>query len=149
MKRIIITLMAVVIAVPLLFLAGLLFVGPWVNDCKAAQVTRELKALALPDDTQAVETVSFCGNTSGTGNHVEIWAGILLQTTLPEEDLTAAFGEPYVVEKLACQQDVDAWIPSVAAFTCLPDDFTGGDGGQYYLLYIMKEPLTQWDIRGH
>jgi len=40
--------------------------------------------MTLPANTKLIEVTSFVGNT-GNGNHVEIWAGILIHTDLDKD----------------------------------------------------------------
>lgn len=46
-----------------------------------------LEELKLPADTAVAETIEGCGNTSGTGNHTELYVAVLLKTDLNEDAL--------------------------------------------------------------
>ena len=76
-------LVKVLIAIPIIFVAFLFwnFIGGAIcNDMKAAKIKKEYMSMELPDKTELVETVTFVGNSSGTGNHTEIWVGMLIRT---------------------------------------------------------------------
>jgi len=77
-KRIIITFIII------LFCAAILpwFVFPVLNDIKANHLKHELMNEPLPQDTSIMEAQLGSGNTGGTGDHTEIWSGILIKTKL-------------------------------------------------------------------
>jgi len=80
------------IKIVIFIVALTIFISPWIispilNDIKANSIEKEILAIPLPNSTQCIEILSFCGNTSGTGDHVEVWSGFLIRTTLTEEEI--------------------------------------------------------------
>ncbi len=130
----------------LLGLCYLLFGGALANDFRARQIERELAQLELPAGTELVETTSFVGNTTGTGNHVEIWAGILVYSTLSEEELKSHFAGRADVS--AVPQDLAAYLPYDKAFIDFHalEGVAKGDG--YFVIGGYFEAFTQADLRG-
>lgn len=132
------------------FVAGIcyfLFVGAWMNDFRARRIERDLAGWELPADTELVEVTSFVGNTSGTGNHVEIWAGALIHSTLSEAELEAYFAGRAQVS--AVPQDLVAHFPYNKDFMDFHalEGVKQGDG--YFVIGNYYEAFTQIDLRGH
>lgn len=135
-----------VLAVFFLGFGYFLFGGACLNDLRARRIEGQLARLELPAGTELVEVTSFVGNTSGTGNHVEIWAGILVYSTLSEEELEEYFaGRAHVS---AVPQDLAAYLPydkGFMAFHAL-EGVTNGDG--YFVIDNYYPAFTQIDLRG-
>lgn len=128
--------------VPMLLLAYPFAIAPMRNDWAADRLLRGLLA-ELPPGAEVVETAAWAGNSSGTGNHVELWAGALLRSDCQ----AAAAGTP--AEKLREDPwlysvpgtvDLEELFPTLAAL----DDWTG-----YVIRGTHGDAATQWDIRGH
>lgn len=144
-RRVLGGLGALLLLLPLLLIACPVFFAPLRNDLAADRLLKEVLAdLRLPPEASVEETAAWAGNSSGTGNHVELWAGVLVQYGGPEEN---APGQP--------AEDLRGWT-SAAGFprsvgpeelfsTLAERDSWNG----YYILGTYGEAATQWDIRGH
>ena len=69
------------------------FAFPILNDIKANNLKQELQSAPLPQNTEIIAALSGCGNTGGTGDHTEIWAGILIRTELSEDEIYQYYGD--------------------------------------------------------
>lgn len=139
LKRAGLLLLAAAVLLPLSACAYGLVIAPLRNDRAAARLLDGLLA-ELPPETEIVETAVWAGNSSGTGNHVEIWAGILNRS-----------GVGFSAEELRDSLwgwDLRFGFPVTAdpgkLFPSLPEDWDG-----YYIYGRLGEAATQWDLRGH
>ena len=89
MKRILIIFFSVVFTVAILPW----FAFPILNDIKANNLKQELQSAPLPQSTEIIEALSGCGNTGGTGDHTETWAGIIIKTELSEDEIYSFYGD--------------------------------------------------------
>lgn len=142
-KRLLLGLLAFLILV--LLLAYPLVIAPLRNDLAADRLLKELLADAeLPPEASVVETAAWAGNSSGTGNHVELWAGLLIRCKgAPETALGApaeALRDGGRQESFPVSLRPEDLFPTLAGL----DDWTG-----CYIWGTYGEAVTQWDIRGH
>ena len=122
-------------------------VFPVLNDFKAKQLANTLKDWTLPEKTEIVEVISGCGNTGGTGNHTEIWAGMLIKTELAEKGIHSYFD-------LLNVQKVDESHKHTFIMDLLGTRFNRlADVSQYDGYYIVetidKAVSSSFDLRGH
>lgn len=146
-------------------------IGPRCNDRAAERLLEKLEAeVELPPEAEIVETAAWVGNRSGTGDHVELWAGLLVRYDGPEENRPETAEEilrdgwsdrlfvqsPDIEEAgptLAELQDWDDWdyeqFPRTAdveeVFSALRG-LESRDG--WYILGVYGDAVTRWDIRG-
>lgn len=130
----------------LLGLCYLLFGGALLNDFRAWQIEKELCRLELPADAELIEAASFVGNTGGTGNHVEIWAGILVRSSLSLEELESYFAGRADVS--AVPQDLTAYLPYDKDFMDFHALEGAASGDGYFVIGGYFEAFTQIDLRG-
>jgi hypothetical protein len=50
-----------------------MFIFPGINNYRVEKIKKEYLNITLPIQTEIIETYTFCSNTTGTDNHVEIW----------------------------------------------------------------------------
>lgn len=125
----------------LLCLFYFFFGGQILNDAKARQIEKDMSDMALPADMELVEVSSYVGNTSGTGNHIEIWAGILIRTDL-DEDTVRGYFDGFTV--LAVPNDLK-YLDYIQFQTLNENDTANG----YYVVGKYYDAFTQMDLRGH
>lgn len=153
LKRVFLILLIVILAIPILYYLSFALICPAINDAKAGRIERELTDMPLPSNTEILETASFCGNTSGTGNHIEIWAGVLIYSSLSENEIHQFFSDYEMVWTVP--KDLTEQYPAPRDF--IDFSFFNGQGfysGQtqavgYYIIGGYYEAVTQHDIRGH
>lgn len=154
-KRVLLVVLIVIIAVPVLYFLSIMTICPAINDARAAEIEKEMISMELPPETQAIETASFCGNTSGTGNHVEIWAGLLIQSELNEEELRKYYEGKTISYKaydfmfFVVPEDFKSQYPVPRDFVYF-SHFNGMDSAEgYYIVGGYYDAVTQHDLRGH
>ena len=84
----------IVLAVILIGFFALLFVPQMVNDAYLPSFRKEvLENFTLPEGSEMVEYVSSCGNSSGTGNHTDLYVVVLIESDLDYVTLAEHFKE--------------------------------------------------------
>ena len=135
----------VVLAIPFLFFFSFIGIGPLLNNIAAWGHQREFEEMPMPADTRLVGTYTFCGNSGGTGNHVEILVGNVIYSNLPQDELDDFFAPRNCV---ALNFDDNKYIrPSLLAMYFGLDDEVLSEG--YYCIVEESKAVTQWDVRGH
>lgn len=120
--------------------------GALCNNIKANQIEKSFLRLDMPPKTEFVETASFVGNTSGTGNHTEIWAGMLISSSLSKEELNDYF-ENYAIYTISeCMEDTFLASQSFLEFS---ESFDEELNSGYFVVCNYYEAFTQQDLRGH
>lgn len=117
------------------------FGGQILNDLKAQRIEKDMSNMALPANMELVEISSYVGNTSGTGNHIEIWAGILIHTDLDEDTVRGCF-EDFTV--LTVPDDLK-YLDYIQFQSLNENDTAHG----YYVIGKYFDAFTQMDLRGH
>lgn len=133
------SLLAAAVLLPLSACAYGFVIAPLRNDRAANRLLNELLA-ELPPETEIVETAVWAGNSAGTGNHVEIWAGVLNRSGAgdPAEELRDAGGACMDLFGFPNTADPEELFPALAA-----DSWEG-----YFICGRLGEAVTQWDLRG-
>ena len=153
-KRILIALL-IIIAIPISIFISTATIGPATNNAKAKSIANKLEQLALPPGFELIESSFFCGNTTGTSNHVEIWAGVLIYSELPEDEVHQ-FYEKELINHLdfdplfvPVPEDSSSYYPKMRSFMSFThlDDISSVKG--YYIIGGYFDAVTQCDLRGH
>lgn len=131
-----------IVIVPIVILIGVYFVAPAVNDLSVPAFEKEvMDGLDLPENAEVVEYVSGCGNSSGTGNHTDLYVAVLIRSDLTRRELADVYGNLRVSEYDGEQ---------TLAMSIIGLDFeekTGGEG--FYVVEFSKTaPMSMFDIRG-
>lgn len=145
LKRILKYFLAFVTAAFMLLIFYFLFGGAICNDIKANHIKKSFYSLTMPADTKLVEVSAFVGNTSGTGNHTEIWAGMLIYSSLSEDDIHKCFSD-YDIYTVPADLTNMTYNQPYMPFKALKDK-AFGDG--YYVISKYYDAFTQMDLRGH
>ena len=129
---------------------ALLFVPQMVNDAALKTFSEEIVGnLTMSENSEMVEYISGCGNTSGTGNHVELYVAILIKSSLDKEELLSYYkNDEYFlwIDHIESYSD-GRTIGMVATGKEFDSDIQSGDA--YYILeYSKSAPLSWLDIRG-
>lgn len=101
-----------------------------------------LNTLKLPQNTEVIETVGGCGNTSGTGNHAELYVAVLVKTTLSENKWKSYY---------TVSHDVSLDGEQTFAMSLVGLYFSHIDNpeGYYILEYAKEAPCSDFDLRGY
>mgnify|MGYP007132755535 FL=1 len=140
-KRVLLILLTAVLLLPLAACTQFLFLGPLINDRAAVQMKEEFLAnLELAPGETLVDSVSWAGNSSGTGDHTELWAGVLTFA-----DSGTPYGTPL-------DRDISSWEQPGPRTADLEELFpilsTLDSWDGYYLREAYGDAVTQWDFRG-
>ena len=120
--------------------------GALCNDLRAWRIEKGYASMELPDRTELAETASYVGNTAGTGNLTEIWAGMLVYSELPKEELEAYFPGDTVWEVPADLEKLPPYQRNFMDFEVLD----GEDPGKgYFVVSHFYNAFSQFDLRGH
>jgi len=152
-KKVLIGVLITVIAIPIMYLISFVAIYPAINDSRAEKIEDDFLNISIPRKTNIVESYSFCGNTSGTGNHVEIWSGLLIKSELPETELLQwvdGITISYIEDGLylwSVPEDLGSFYPEPKDFVHF-EHFNGmSEAKGYYIIWGYFYPLTQFDIR--
>ena len=146
----------VTIAVLLLFFA---IVVPIINNAIALSIEGDLKSLALPPNTEIVESTSAAGRLVGNGNGMQYFGAILLRSDLSLGQLREHY-KSYCTKTFNClleRQNSSAVQPAGNTLHGESDlSFrTEVTGENYYILYswgtapTWLRDLLNADVRGH
>ena len=75
------------------------------------------------EDARIIDTYSFTGNTSGTGNHVECESKITFNTDMSEDDVDHIFEARYEYRKL--EKKDESYTITVYGDAPFPDNIEG------------------------
>lgn len=142
----------IVITIIVVFLLGFNFWyfigGAMSNDIKAEMIKKKYYALTLPEETELIEVKTFVGNSSGTGNHNEIWVGMLVKTQQTEDTLKNHFDGYEVYQAILLETGEVEWIEKPIMINFKISENKVGYGN-YYIVGNFYEAVTQQDLRGH
>ncbi len=120
----------------------LIYIPQIVNDFACMIYRAEIEAnFRGNDEIEVVKIVHACGNTSGTGDHTELWVGILIKTDYTYEELVFALADSGV-DDISQVNELDIWQNKfgISAFE--------NKDGYYILEFIKSAPLSWFDLRG-
>lgn len=146
-KYVISVIIAAIVAVALL--VGFIISIPLVNNGSAKDVEKSLTDIALPEDTELVESISKAGKLVGNGNGMQYFGAILIKSELSLDELTDYYSEKLdgAVVKEQKSQVIDFLDHETFAFETSIDE-----NASYYTVYLFGSgifPFSELDIRGH
>lgn len=130
-----------------LFILGLLFLTPTINDHVAEKVARNIKEIKLPSNTEYIESFSVAGKIAGNGNGMQYLGGIVIKSDASLENLQTYYSQydkeelKYIVEKQ------NTFLQH--AYIQLGDDTAEET---YYIVYSWGSDdsiFSELDMRGH
>ena len=135
----------------ILIIFGFLISIPIVNNCFAKNITKHLKEIPLPPNTEYVESAYKAGKLVGNGNGMQYFGCILIKSDMCKDDLQEYYLS-YALNDWDCiieEQNSD--VISVLE----RDDMSFKskiDCNNYYILYSWGDGdnfYSHLDIRGH
>ena len=137
------------VAIVIFLLIGLAVSVPLLNDFSAKNVEKSLVEIALPDDTQMVESISKAGKLVGNGNGMQYFGAILIKSEKTLDELFDYYSQKLagVVVKEQKSQIIECVEHAQLSFTT---NITDTD--KYYIVYLFGNgisPFSELDIRGH
>ena len=145
-KYVISVIIAAIVAVALL--VGFMISIPLVNNGSAKDVEKSLTDIALPEDTELVESISKAGKLVGNGNGMQYFGAILVKSELSEEELNAYYSEK--LDGAVVKEQKSQNIEFLHGFVSFETEFDENDN--YYIVYCFGSgifPFSELDIRGH
>ena len=121
-----------------------MIICPMINNSKASSIEKELLKIKLPPDTDIIETSSFVGNTSGTGNNIKILAGILIRTKLKKEEIFQYFSDYEIIYSVPV---VEGQYNEQCYYLKFPYISENSNITGCYVIADYYDPVTQCDIR--
>ena len=155
LKRVLVGIVVLIVAAIVIYFISFVVICPAINDARANKIEKEFLDLSLPSQTEVIETFSICHNSSGTGNHVEIWAGFLIKSELPEAELSKwaeTIKLPYAMYDpmfWKVPEDLSLQYPAPHDFIQFKHFNGMTEAKGYYIIGYYFDPVTQHDIRGH
>lgn len=100
-------------------------VGCIANHAATDKQTKELTAYIEKsiEDASIIDTYSFTGNTTGTGNHVECESKITFNSDMSEDDVDRIFAAQYKYREL--EKKDGSYIITVYGDAPFPDNMEG------------------------
>lgn len=144
MKKILIPLVIVIV-----LLVGFIVSIPLVNDRTAKEVEKQLVEVALPDNTEMIESLSKAGKLVGNGNGMQYFGAILIRSEQSLDELSAWYLRklPNAVVKEQKLQAIECVEHGELSFKT---QITETD--DYFIVYLFDSgicPFSDLDIRGH
>ncbi len=138
-----------ILVIVIVLLAAFLASIPLVNNLLAKNVERQLTGIALPDNTQLVESVSKAGKLVGNGNGMQYFGAILLQSEETLDDLSYYYSSKAagVVVKQQISQKIECIDHRQLSFQT-----PVSEAEHYYIVYLFGSgisPFSELDLRGH
>ena len=117
-----------IVSIPVLLLALFVVievVGSIANHAATNKQTNELTAYIEKsiEDASIIDTYSFSGNTSGTGNHVECESMITFNSDMSEDDVNHIFEVRYKYREL--EKKDGSYVITVYGDAPFPDNIEG------------------------
>ncbi len=146
MKKTIICVVCVIIGVILLRL-------PYqINDRACLEYRKEIEASFIDMPEVAVlQVVSGCGNSSGTGDHTDLYVAVLVETGLDKENLEKEISDIAEIHDVRETGD-KTFAMDMIDLSFEEENYT--DNANYYIIEFLKEspfagtPLSALDLRG-
>lgn len=149
-----------IISLPFIFIAGVIvfeLVGMSVNHYATKRQTKKLEKIVeeTVEDAALETSYSETGNTSGTGNHVDMLSVVVFHSKTGKKEITVALQEKYTdldswsfyvesVEDLEKSVREDGWAPGYYDALTLPEDTE-----DCYLVYVLEAAPFEDNIEGH
>jgi len=100
--------------------------------------------IVLPSGTEIIETSSYVGNTRGTGNHIEIWVGVLIRSDLEPDNIFDYYKDYEIVWAVPIDENQ---YPEPRSYMTFPYLSGNGDRTGCFIVAGHYYPVTQFDIR--
>jgi len=102
---------------------------PFVNDYTAANISKKIEKIALPDDTTYIESISRAGKMVGNGNGMQYYGAIRIESGLTIDEIEEYYSECSDLKIEVEEQDDNTYLV-----------YSWGKG---------IKPFNILDIRGH
>ena len=142
-------LISAVIVIVFVLLVGFIVSIPIVNNLSAKNVEKQLVEIALPDNTEMIESLSKAGKLVGNGNGMQYFGAILIRSDLTLNELSDYYLRkiPSAVVKEQKQQKIKCVEHEELSFKTPLSETEN-----YFIVYLFgsgSSPFSDLDIRGH
>ena len=119
----------------------------WVDDLALSGYEEKIeKSIAEVPEIKVLQVVSGCGNSSGTGDHTELYVAVLVETNLYEDDIKNK------ITGITDVHDVRANGYKTLVMDMIDLNFDeksyNGRGNCYILEFSERAPCSSFDMRG-
>ncbi len=127
------------------FIIIILCLPYWINDVACLIYKNEIKNnLAEISELNVIEILNACGNSSGTGNHTDLYVAVLAETNLTEADIKNKISDVDLI------YDTEKNTYSTLAMRTMNLSFKLKSKQKSYILEFHKpSPCSDFDFRGH
>lgn len=144
MKKVIVPVVIVIVLI-----VGFVVSIPLVNDRSAKNVEKQLVEVALPDNTEMIESLSKAGKLVGNGNGMQYFGAMLIKSEQTLDELSAYYSRKLanVVVKEQKTQKVECVEHTELSFKT---DISETE--DYFIVYLFGSgisPFSDLDMRGH
>ena len=141
-------LIPVIAVLSVWLLIGLIFSPYIINDIACANYENKVNNIVSNEENvKLLEIVSGCGNSSGTGNHTDLYVAVLIETSLSKEKVKEAFNNVRGINLIKTYNE-QTLAMSIINLQFSKTEFIN-DKNYYILEFVKKAPLSDFDLRGH
>ena len=83
---------------------------PFVNDYTAANISKKIEKIALPDDTTYIESISRAGKMVGNGNGMQYYGAIRIESELTIDEIEEYYSDRSDFEIEVEEQDDNTYL---------------------------------------
>ena len=144
MKRAIISVVIVIV-----LLVGFIVCIPLVNDFSAKNIEKQLIEIALPDNTELIESLSKANKLVGNGNGMQYFGAVLIRSEQSLYELSAYYSQK--LDNIVVKEQKKARIECVEHGELFFNTHVT-ETEDYFIVYLFGEGLplfSNLDIRGH
>lgn len=138
----------IVFLVVIVLIVGFIISIPLVNNYSANNVEQELLRIALPDNTEMIESLSIAGKIVGNGNGMQYFGAILIKSEKTLDELSAYYLNKLdgILVKEQKSKEIEFTHGNVSFSSNINEE------GNYFIVYLFGDgifPFSELDIRGH
>ena len=138
----------IVFLVVIVLIVGFIISIPLVNNYSANNVEQELLGIALPDNTEMIESLSIAGKVVGNGNGMQYFGAILIKSEKTLDELSAYYLNKLdgILVKEQKSKEIEFTHGNVSFSSNINEE------GNYFIVYLFGDgifPFSELDIRGH
>ena len=138
----------IVFLVIIVLIVGFIISIPLVNNYSANNVEQELLSIALPDNTEMIESLSIAGKVVGNGNGMQYFGAILIKSEKTLDELFNYYSGKLegILVKEQKSKEIEFTHGDVSFSSNINEE------GNYFIVYLFGDeifPFSELDIRGH
>ena len=138
----------IVFLVVIVLIVGFIISIPLVNNYSANNVEQELLRIALPDNTEMIESLSIAGKVVGNGTGMQYFGAILIKSEKTLDELSAYYLNKLdgILVKEQKSKEIEFTHGDVSFSSNINEE------GNYFIVYLFGDgifPFSELDIRGH